>query len=523
MWRSGVTTCNSIFSGSVAIYIVSLFACQRELRRCACRHLFCLLAHFFDRADHVERLLRQIVVLAFDNFLEATHGVFDLHVLARQPSELFGDEHWLREELFDFARARDGLLVVVGKFFDAKNGDDVLQFLVALQNGFHRARHVVMFLADDARIQNAREAGQRINGGINAAFDDLAAEVGRGVQGRESCGWRGIGVIVRRNVNGLYGCDRAILGGRDALLQLADFGVEVVLVADGGGHASEQRGNFRAGLHEAENVINEQQHVEFFFVAEIFGDSEAGQANTETGAGRFGHLSVYQSAARFFGISGNDYAGFLHFQPEVVAFAGALADAGENGDASVFHGDVVDQFLNQHGLAHARATKQADLSAFQVRLSEVHDFDASLKHFERRGLVFKQRSRTVNRVALFVFHGAEIIDRIAENVEHAAENATANRHRDRLAEIERFHAADQTFSRFHRDAAHAAFTEVLRNFRDDVERLGIIETFAGDAHCVVNEGKVSLFELDVNNWADDFHNVSGLQVVRRHLVLLASS
>src|SRR5271156_3907957 len=512
MCRSGVTTCNSIFSGSVAIYFVSSGSgrvCWRKLRCCARRHFFCFLAYFFDGADHVESLLRQIVVLAFDDFLEAADSVFDFHILPRQSRELLGDEHRLREELFDFARSCHGLLGIIRKFFDAQNRDDVLHFLVTLQNGFHRARHVVMFLADDARIQNAREAGQRIYGGINAAFDDLAAQVRGGVQVRESCGWRRVGVVIRRNVNGLHGSDRAIFCGRDALLQFADFSVQVRLVADGGWHASEQRGNFRAGLHEAENIINEEQHVEFFFVAEIFSDGEASQSDAQTGTRWFGHLSVDQCAARFFGIPRDDYAGFLHFEPQVVAFAGAFAYARENRDAAVFHCDVVDQFLNQHGLANARAAEQADLSTFQVRLGEVHDLDAGLEHFERRGLVLKQRSRAVNGVALFVFHGAEIIDRIAEDVEHAAENAAADRDGYRLAEIERFHAADQTFSGFHRDATHAAFAEVLSDFGDDVERLGIIETFAGDAHRIVNERKVSLFELDINNWADDFDDVPG--------------
>src|SRR5208283_5556071 len=44
-------------------------------------HLLGLFQHFFDRADHVERLLRNIVVLAFDDLLESAHRVFDLDVL----------------------------------------------------------------------------------------------------------------------------------------------------------------------------------------------------------------------------------------------------------------------------------------------------------------------------------------------------------------------------------------------------------------------------------------------------------
>ncbi len=241
-----------------------------------------------------------------------------------------------------------------------------------------------MFLADDARIKNAREAGQRIDGGIDAAFHDLAAQVSGGVQVREGRGRSGIGVVVGRHVNRLHRSDRAVLRGSDALLQLADFGVEVRLITDGGRHAAEKRGNFRAGLHETENVVDEEQHVEMLFVAEIFGHGQAGQADAQARPGRFGHLAIDQSGARFFGIARNDNAGLRHFQPQVVAFTGALADAGKNRNAAVLHGDVVNQFQNQNCFADARAAEEADLSALHIRLHQVDDLDAGLKHFERR-------------------------------------------------------------------------------------------------------------------------------------------
>jgi hypothetical protein len=57
-----------------------------------------------------------------------------------------------------FSGAGYGLLVFVGEFFDAQDGDDVLQIFVPLQNGFYRARDVVMFFAHYARVENAREA-----------------------------------------------------------------------------------------------------------------------------------------------------------------------------------------------------------------------------------------------------------------------------------------------------------------------------------------------------------------------------
>ena len=120
------------------------------------RHLLGLLAHFFDRANHVERLFRQVVVLAFDDFLERAHVVGNLHVFAFQTRELLRDEHGLREEFLDLSRARHGLLVFIREFFDAQNRDDVLQVLVTLEDTLDLLGGVVMFVADDGRIEDAR-------------------------------------------------------------------------------------------------------------------------------------------------------------------------------------------------------------------------------------------------------------------------------------------------------------------------------------------------------------------------------
>ncbi len=46
------------------------------------------------------------------------------------------------------------------------------------------------------------------------------------------------------------------------------------LVADGGRHAAEQRRHFRARLREAEDVVDEEQHVLAFGVAEVLGDRQ---------------------------------------------------------------------------------------------------------------------------------------------------------------------------------------------------------------------------------------------------------
>src|SRR3546814_1551303 len=59
-----------------------------------------------------------------------------------------------------------------------------------------------------------------------------------------------------------------------------------------------------------------------------------------------------------------------------LALAGPLTDAREDRGAAMALSDIVDQFLDQHGLAHARAAEQADLAALGVRGEKVDDLDA---------------------------------------------------------------------------------------------------------------------------------------------------
>src|SRR5690606_34722824 len=119
-------------------------------------------------------------------------------------------------------------------------------------------------------------------------------------------------------------------------------------------------------LGEAEDVVDEEEHVLAFDIAEIFGDRQARERNASAGARGFVHLAEYERNLRTFGgrvavgVLG-DNAGVEELVIQVVAFAGAFTDARENRGAAMALGDVVDQFLNENGLADAGAAEQADL------------------------------------------------------------------------------------------------------------------------------------------------------------------
>ena len=207
-----------------------------------------------------------------------------------------------------------------------------------------------------------------------------ARQHGGGVEVGEGGGRRRVGQVVGRHVDRLHRGDRALLGRGDALLQRAHVGGERRLVADRRGNAAEQRRHFRARLREAEDVVDEEQHV-LALVAEILGDGEAGEADARARARRLVHLAVDQRAL---GAGGRAVvllrvlvdARLDHLVIEVVALARALADAGEHRVAAVRLGDVVDQLHDQHGLADAGAAEQADLAALGVGREQVDDLDA---------------------------------------------------------------------------------------------------------------------------------------------------
>src|SRR6202007_1720655 len=103
------------------------------------------------------------------------------------------------------------------------------------------------------------------------------------------------------------------------------------------------------------------------------------------------------------------------------AFAGALADAGEDGAALVLLGDVPDQLLDDDRLARPGAAEEADLGALDEGADEVDDLDAGLQDLDLGLLVLDRRGRAVNRPALAAARRGLVVDRLADHVEHPAQ------------------------------------------------------------------------------------------------------
>ena len=235
--------------------------------------------HALDAADVEERLLGHVVELAVDERLEALDRLLDRHEDAGQTGEDLADEERLRQEPLDLAGPGHRDLVLLGELVETEDGDDVLELLVPLQRPpATRRAHVVVTLAHDLGRQDVRRRRQRVDRRVDAERRDLAGELGGRVEVGERGERRRVGVVVGGHVHGLQRRDRVTLGRGDALLQLAHLVGERRLVAHGRRHAAEQRRHLGTGLHEPEDVVDEEQHVLVLHVAEVLGDGERATA-----------------------------------------------------------------------------------------------------------------------------------------------------------------------------------------------------------------------------------------------------
>ena len=172
----------------------------------------------------------------------------------------------------------------------------------------------------------------------------------------------------------------------------------------------------------------------------------------------------------------------------------------------MLRGDVADQLLDDDGLTGTGTAEDRGLATLEERADEVDDLHARLEDLRLRRLVGERRRGTVDRVAAIAFHGALAVDRLADDVEEPAERRLADRHGDRPAGGDRLHPAAQAVGRGHRDRAHPVVSEVLLHLGDHFAAV-----LALDDERVVDLGEVALFELDVEDRADDLDDPSGVR------------
>lgn len=177
-------------------------------------------------------------------------------------------------------------------------------------------------------------------------------------------------------------------------------------------------------------------------VTEVFGDGETSQSDTGTGSRGLVHLTEDQGDLGL-AIQLNDGC-LLHFMVQIVTLTGALADTGEDRVTTVGFGDVVDELLDEDGLADTGTTEQANLSATGVRSQEIDDLDTSDKNLGGGGLVGELRRLGVDGQKLVGLDGATLVDGVTSDVDDTTEGARTDGNGDGCAGVGSLGATDET-------------------------------------------------------------------------------
>ena len=128
-------------------------------------------------------------------------------------------------------------------------------------------------------------------------------------------------------------------------------------------------------------------------------------------------------------------------------------------------GNVADQLLNKHGLAHTGAAKQADFAPLGVGSQQVNDFDARLQNFHAGALLCKAGSLPVNGPLFLAGSRPFIVNGVSQHVKHAAQRPLAHRHLDGTACRRHRHSPSQALAGGQGDAPHCLVPQMLEHFQ----------------------------------------------------------
>jgi hypothetical protein len=234
------------------------------------------------------------------------------------------------------------------------------------------------------------------------------------------------------------------------------------LVAQARGHLAHESGDFRAGLDEAEDVVDQQQHVPVLVVPKVFGHRERRVGDPKRVTGRLVHLAEDHHHVR-----DSTPASFM-FAIQLLAFAAALADAAEDADTVVMSDHVVNHFGEQDCLADAGTAEQARFAAALQGHEHIDGLDAGLEDLALARPLRQARWRPVYRAQFDICEFPATVDRSAEHVEHPRAYRLTDRDLERTAGVFNARTARQSLRGSHGNSADTMRIQLGPNLDQDL-------------------------------------------------------
>merc|ERR1719384_1977694 len=358
---------------------------------------------------------------------------------------------------------------------------------------------LVVLRSDDVGVHDTAGGVERVDSGVDSSLGDRSGQDGGGVQVSEGGGWGGICQVVSGHIDGLDRGDGALLGGGDSLLHTTHVSGQGRLVTHGRWDTTKQSRHFRTSLCESENVVNKEQHILSFLITEILGNSQTSESDTSSGAGRLVHLTVDEGDLGGLVLQADD-ASLNHLVVEIVTLTGPLSHTSKHRVTTVGLGDVVDQFHDQHSLAHTGSAKQTNLASLGIGSQQVHHLDTSDQDLLLDTHLVKLGSLGVDGLALLGVDGAPLVNGLTDHIDDPAEGLGTNRNHDGVSGVVDNLATDETLGTVHGNGSDGVLSQVLGNLQDELG--GPVLHLEG-----VENLREPIFKLDINNGSDDGDNL----------------
>ena len=161
-------------------------------------------------------------------------------------------------------------------------------------------------------------------------------------------------------------------------------------------------------------------------------------------------------------------------------------------------GDVVDELLDQHGLADAGTAEQTNLSSTGIGGKQVDDLNASLQDLSSGGLLNEGWRIGVDRAELDALNRTPLVNGLANDIHDTAQSTLSDRNPNGSTSVDDLLSADETLGTVHSNGSDRVLAKMSSDLEDKTTTVEVLD-FKG----VQDRRQVLGLELYIHDGTND--------------------
>mmetsp|Transcript_68823 Transcript_68823/g.125562 ORF Transcript_68823/g.125562 Transcript_68823/m.125562 type:complete len:240 (+) Transcript_68823:931-1650(+) len=186
---------------------------------------------------------------------------------------------------------------------------------------------------------------------------------------------------------------------------------------------------------------------------------------------------------------------------KVISFSRTLTDTRKDTVAAMFQGNVVDKLHDDDGLADTCTSKEPDLTTLRVRRKKVDDLDARQELCCRGVHLCECGRRPVDRVESLRLNGAQLINRLTNDVNNPAQRLLTDGNLDWGTSVLHGLSTSEAICPVHGNGADHVLTQVLCNLQNQP----VLEALHLQS---IEDWRQRTIKLNVDHGTNDLRNLA---------------